>query len=101
MKRTVPKMTTDAEAEAFLDQDLSDLDFSQFRPVRFEFEKKAAQLNMRLPQSLLDAVKQRSSERGIPYTRFIREAVERALSRPERRIGRSAAQTRHSRDRSR
>jgi hypothetical protein len=29
-------MTTDEEAEAFFDQDLSDLDFSQFKPVRFE-----------------------------------------------------------------
>jgi len=26
-------MTTDEEAEAFLDQDLSDLDFTQFRPL--------------------------------------------------------------------
>jgi predicted DNA binding CopG/RHH family protein len=57
MNRRVPKMTTDEEAEAFLDQDLSDLDFSQFKPVRFEFERKSAQLNMRIPQSLLDAVK--------------------------------------------
>ena len=39
MSRRVPKMTTDEEAEAFLDQDLSDLDFSQFKPVRFEFDQ--------------------------------------------------------------
>ena len=55
MKRKVPKMTTDEEAEAFLKQDLSDLDFSQFKPVRFEFQAKAARLNMRLPVPLLDA----------------------------------------------
>jgi predicted DNA binding CopG/RHH family protein len=84
MKRKVPRLKTDAAAEAFLDQDLSDLDFSQFRPTRFEFEKKTAQLNMRLPASLLDAVKQRASARGIPYTRFIREAVEHALAEPRR-----------------
>lgn len=36
MKRQVPKMMTDEEAEAFLVQDLSDLDFRQFKPVRFE-----------------------------------------------------------------
>jgi predicted DNA binding CopG/RHH family protein len=41
MKRQAPKLTTDEEAEAFLEQDLSDLDFSQLKPVRFEFEKKA------------------------------------------------------------
>ncbi|MGI8841366.1 MAG: CopG family antitoxin [Caulobacteraceae bacterium] len=42
MKRAVPELSTDAEAEAFLDQDLADLDFRRFKPVRFEFEKKAA-----------------------------------------------------------
>jgi predicted DNA binding CopG/RHH family protein len=77
MSRKVPKMTTDEEAEAFLDQDLSDLDFSQFTPVRFEFERKSAQLNMRIPQPLLEAVKVKASQRGIPYTRYIRELMER------------------------
>jgi predicted DNA binding CopG/RHH family protein len=32
-----------------LAQDLSNLDFSQFQTVRFEFEKKDKQINMRLP----------------------------------------------------
>jgi predicted DNA binding CopG/RHH family protein len=73
-------MTTDEEAEAFLDQDLSDLDFSQFKPVRFEFERKSAQLNMRIPQPLLDAVKVKANERGIPYTRYIRELMERDVA---------------------
>jgi predicted DNA binding CopG/RHH family protein len=41
MKRQVPKMTTDEEAEAFLDTDLSDLDFTQFKPVRFQFPTTA------------------------------------------------------------
>ncbi|MCI0599856.1 MAG: hypothetical protein L0Y50_04685 [Beijerinckiaceae bacterium] len=75
-------MTTDQEAEAFLEQDLSGLDFSQFKPVRFEFEAKAARLNMRLPAPLLDAVKSRALARGVPYTRFVREALEQALARP-------------------
>jgi predicted DNA binding CopG/RHH family protein len=81
MSRKVPRLTTDEEAEAFLEQDLSDLDFSQFKPARFEFERKTAQLNMRLPQPLLDAVKERARARGIPYTRFVREALELALQR--------------------
>jgi predicted DNA binding CopG/RHH family protein len=80
MSRKIPKMTTDEEAEAFLDQDLSDLDFSQFKPVRFEFERKSAQLNMRIPQPLLDAVKVKANERGIPYTRYIRELMERDVA---------------------
>ena len=53
MKRKVPKLKSDSAAEEFLDHDLSGLDFSQFKPVRFEFEKKAARVNMRLPQPLL------------------------------------------------
>jgi predicted DNA binding CopG/RHH family protein len=78
-------MTTDQEAEALLVQDLSDLDFSQFRPVKFEFEAKAARLNMRLPMALLDAVKARAKVRGVPYTRFIREVLEQATAaKPER-----------------
>jgi predicted DNA binding CopG/RHH family protein len=81
MKRRVPRLKTDEEAEAFLDQDLSDLDFSQFKPVRFEFEKKAARVNMRLPESLLNAVKERAQARGIPYQRLIREALEQAIAR--------------------
>jgi predicted DNA binding CopG/RHH family protein len=81
MKRRVPRMTTDEEAEAFLEQDLSDLDFAQFKPVRFEFERKDARVNMRLPEALLEAVKERARARGIPYQRFIREALERAVAR--------------------
>lgn len=46
MKRQVPKMTTDEEAEAFLDQDLSDLDFSQFKPVKFQIVERPVHVRM-------------------------------------------------------
>ncbi len=85
MKRKVPRLTTDQEAEAFLKQDLSDLDFSQFRPVRFEFQPKAARLNMRLPQPLLEAVKSLAKTRNVPYTRFIREVLEQATAKQSSR----------------
>lgn len=80
MKKRVPRLKTDKEAEAFLSQDLSDRDFSQFKPVQFEFEKKEEQINMRVPRSLLAALKARAKARGIPYTRLIRETLERALT---------------------
>ena len=80
MKKKVPPLKTDREAEAFLAQDLSNLDFSQFKPVRFEFEKKEEQINMRMPKPLLAAVKARAKARGIPYTRFIRETLEQAVT---------------------
>ena len=81
MSKQVPHFKTDEEVEAFLEQDLSDLDFSQFKPVKFEFSPKAAQLNMRLPEALLDAVKTRAKEQGIPYTRYIRQLLEHDISR--------------------
>jgi predicted DNA binding CopG/RHH family protein len=78
--RKVPKFKTDEEAEAFLEQDLSDLDFGQFKAFKFEFSPKAAQLNMRLPESLLEAVKTKAKAQGIPYTRYIRQLLEHDIS---------------------
>ncbi len=80
MKKKIPAFETDQEAERFIDTaDLSDYDLSGVEPVRFEFEKKNARVNMRLPQPLLDALKERAKQRGIPYQRFIREALEQAV----------------------
>jgi predicted DNA binding CopG/RHH family protein len=76
-----PRLRSDEEAEAFIETaDLSEYDFSQFKPMRFEFENKSARVNMRLPESLLEAVKKRAEKRGIPYQRLIREALERELA---------------------
>jgi predicted DNA binding CopG/RHH family protein len=66
--RRVPRLRTDEEAEAFLDQDLSDLDFSQFKAGRLDYERKDARLTMRLPQPMLDAVKQQARKRGFPIS---------------------------------
>lgn len=78
--RKVPVLRTDEEAEAFLEQDLSDLDFAQFKPVQFEFTAKDERINMRLPSSLLGAVKAKAKEAGMPYQRFIRATLEKAVS---------------------
>jgi predicted DNA binding CopG/RHH family protein len=66
MKKKVPRPRTDEQAEAFLAQDLSKLDFSQFKTARFEFERKDEQINIRVPKALLAAVKARAKARGIP-----------------------------------
>jgi predicted DNA binding CopG/RHH family protein len=79
LKKKVPRLKTNRQAEAFLAQDLSNLDFSQFKPARFEFEKKEEQINIRVPKPLLGAVKARAKARGFPYTRFIRETLEHAV----------------------
>ena len=77
--KKIPRLKTDAAAEAFLEKDLSGLDFSQFKPARFEFQAKDAQINMRLPSKLLAAVKASAKSSGIPYQRFIRETLEQAV----------------------
>ena len=84
MKKTIPTFKTDRQAKRFVDTaELSNYDLSGARPVRFEFEKKSARVNMRLPQPLLDALKARAKQRGIPYQRFIREALEQAVTTRE------------------
>jgi len=84
MKRKVPKFKTDEEAEAFLEQDLSDLDFSQFKPIRFEFKPKQKSLNLRISEELLAAVRKNAKREGIPYQRYIRQALERAVTERKR-----------------
>lgn len=85
MKRKVPTFNTDKEAQDFVDTaDLTHYDLSGGKPVQFEFEAKSAHLNMRVPKSLLDAVKERAKGRGIPYTRFIRQLMEREVSHPRK-----------------
>jgi predicted DNA binding CopG/RHH family protein len=80
-----PVLKTDEEAERFVaEADLTEHDFSEMVPMRFEIEKKSDRVNMRVPTPLLDAVKERARGRGIPYTRLIRELMEREIARPEK-----------------
>jgi len=79
-KVKIPRLKSDRAAEAFMARDLSGLDFAQFKTTRFEFDRKAARVNMRLPQGLLDAVKAKAKARGVPYQRLIREALEKAVA---------------------
>ena len=82
MKKTFPVLTSDAEAERFVDDaDLSEYDFSEFKTMRFELEPKSKSVTMRLPQSLFDALKQRAEQQNIPYQRLIRLAIEREIAR--------------------
>jgi predicted DNA binding CopG/RHH family protein len=80
MKKNLPVLTTDAEAEAFVDAaDLTEYDLSEMVPMRFELKRKDKSVNLRLPEQLLEAVRKRAESAGMPYQRFIRMALERAL----------------------
>jgi hypothetical protein len=48
-----------------------------FKPVRFKFAPKTAQVNMCLLKLPLDAVKERTRLGGISYTRLVCERLER------------------------
>jgi predicted DNA binding CopG/RHH family protein len=77
-----PPLMSDEEAEHFLETaDLTEYDWSDMKRVKFEFKTKDARVNMRLPAGLLAEVKAAAAKAGMPYQRFIRQALEGALGR--------------------
>jgi predicted DNA binding CopG/RHH family protein len=81
MKKKIPTFKADEEAEAFVaTADLTDYDLSGAQLVRFELKRKDKSVNLRLPEDLLVAVRKRAQRAGIPYQRFIRLALERAVN---------------------
>jgi len=68
-----------AAAEAFVaEADLTDYDLSVLRTERFAFQPNDDRVNLRLPRSLLAAVKAAARDAGVPYQRFIRQTLEAA-----------------------
>lgn len=79
--KPMPRFQTDEEAEAFVaTADLSEYDFSAFKPMSFEFEPKSAGLHLRVPESLLAALKAKATSRGVPHTRYVRMLIEQDLN---------------------
>lgn len=85
MRKKLPKLRSDREAEAFVaESDLTAYDLSEMKVMRFEIQPKSERVNMRLPKPLLQAVKSSAAKAGLPYQRFIRQALEDAV-RPRKR----------------
>lgn len=79
-RKPIPSFQSDKDAEEFVEQaDLTEYDLSGFKPMKFEFAKKEATLNLRVPSSLLQAVKAKAASQGIPYTRYVRMILEEDL----------------------
>ena len=71
---------SDKEAEDFVDNaDLTQFDLSGFKPAKFEFMPKSERVNMRFPTELLNAIRAKAAAQGMPYQKFIRAALERAV----------------------
>ena len=75
-----PVHLTDEDAERFTNEsDLSEYDFTDFKPVHFEFLKKDARLELRMPQDQLNALKAAAKKQGIPHTRLVRQFIEKGM----------------------
>ena len=80
MRKTIPTFETDQEAEDFVaTADLAEYDLSGGQVVRFELRPKDKTVNLRLPGELLNAVRRQAEKAGVPYQRYIRMALERAI----------------------
>ncbi len=80
-KKIIPAFKSHRAAAAFVDcADLSQYDLSGSRLVRFEIKRKDKSINLRLSEELFDAVRKRAARAGLPYQRFIRLALEHAIS---------------------
>lgn len=89
MKKKIPTFKSDRSAAAFVDKaDLSQYDLSGAQLVRFETKPKDKSINLRLPTELYDAVRSSATRAGLPYQRFIRLTLERAISSPKQRTHR-------------
>jgi predicted DNA binding CopG/RHH family protein len=86
MSKKLPALRSDKEAEDLLDRDLSEyISAENLEPFPFEYRPKQRSVNLRISDELLRAVRAAAHRRGIPYQRYIRQALELALRRSETR----------------
>lgn len=79
MKKKWPVLSSDDEAASFVaEADLTDYDFSEMVPMRFELRRKDKTVSLRLSEDLLIATKRAAARQGVPYQRFMRHAIEQA-----------------------
>ena len=86
MKRRFPKFASDDELEIFLDTaDHEEYDLTAGALPRdewfqrYERSVKDAPIHLRLPGSLLDAVRAQTAKEKVPRQRLIREYIEQGL----------------------
>jgi predicted DNA binding CopG/RHH family protein len=78
--KAMPHFDSDEEMERFVESaNLGEYDLTGFVPMHFELRRKDARINMRVAATQLSAVKQEAAREGIPYQRFIRNAIDNAL----------------------
>ncbi len=84
MSKKLPALRSDKAAEKLLDQDLSRyISAENLEPFPFEYRPKQKSVNLRISDELLKAIRTAARRRGIPYQRYIRQALELALRQRE------------------
>ena len=85
MSKKLPALKSDKQAEELLDKDLSEyISAENLQPFPFEYRPKQKSVNLRISAELLRAIRAAARRRGIPYQRYIRQALELALQRSEK-----------------
>lgn len=80
--KQMPSFATDEEAEHFVDTaDLSEYDLSGFVPLHLALSQSKGETFVLVPQELEVALRAKAEQKGIPFARLVREALERAASR--------------------
>jgi predicted DNA binding CopG/RHH family protein len=78
--KKLPSLNSDRAAETFVAKaDLSEYDLSGGAFVRFELKPKDKAISLRLPEPLLNDVRKHAKRAGVPYQRYIRMALEKAV----------------------
>jgi predicted DNA binding CopG/RHH family protein len=86
MSKRLPVLKSDREAENLLDHDLSDyISAENLAPFPFEYRPKQKSVNLRISEELLNAVRDAARRRGVPYQRYIRQALEVAVKQKRAR----------------
>lgn len=86
MNKKLPALKSDEEAADLLDRDLTAyINRENLAPSPFEYQPKQKSVNLRISEELLNAVRAAARRRGIPYQRYIRQALETALSQRKER----------------
>jgi len=80
MSKKLPALKNDKAAEDLLKKDLSDyISAENLEAFPFEYRPKQKSVNLRISDELLTAIRVAARRRGIPYQRYIRQALEQAL----------------------
>jgi predicted DNA binding CopG/RHH family protein len=84
MPKRLPALKNDRDAEAILNRDLSEyISAETLEPFPFEYQPKQTSVNLRISDELLNAVRAAARRRGMPYQRYIRQALEVAIRRDD------------------